>query len=229
MIRSMRLTVGVLSLFLMTARDARAQWAYGGWGWGGWGATTPQGSALAGAGQYAMGVGTYNLDTAQARSINADTAMRWNQYAYLSNLEASQRYAARKNAEIAKNKALYNEHQRRLRENPENREVENGDALNATVSALMNPSLGSAAMRAGTAVVPASVIAEIPFLYASERITVMLDGNSRESIKWPSVFRRGERFAATQNQFDELCRNGCERSRKRVKSRPRRWAMPNDL
>ena len=40
----------------------------------------------------------------------------------------------------------------------------------------MNPSLGSAAMRAGTAVVPASVIAEIPFLYASERITVMLDG-----------------------------------------------------
>ncbi len=202
MVRSVRLGVGLLALLFMTARDARAQWGYGGWGWGGWGATTPQGSALAGAGQYAMGAGMYHLDTAQARSINADTAMRWNQYAYLSNLEAAQRYAARKNAEIAKNKSLYNEHQRRLRENPENREVENGDALNAAVSDLMNPNLGSAAMRAGTAPVPASVIAEIPFLYASERITVMLDG-IRESIKWPYVFE-GERYAATQNQFDEL-------------------------
>jgi len=186
----------------MTGRDARAQWGYGGWGWGGWGAATPQGSALQGAGQYAMGAGMYNLDTAQARSINADTAMRWNQYAYLSSLEASQRYAARKHAEIAKNKALSDGHQRRLRENPENREVENGDALNAAVSDLTNPSLGSAAMRAGTAPVPASAIAEIPFLYASERITIMLDG-IRESIKWPHVFE-GERFAATQNQFDEL-------------------------
>jgi hypothetical protein len=186
----------------MTGRDARAQWGYGGWGWGGWGAATPQGIALQGAGQYAMGAGMYNLDTSQARSINADTAARWNEYAYLSSLEQARRYSARKNAEFAKNNALYNERQRRLRENPENRDVETGDALNAAVSDLTNPSLGSAAMRAGTAPVSASAIAEIPFQYASERITIMLDG-IRESIKWPYMFE-GERFAATQNQFDEL-------------------------
>ena len=205
MIRSMRLTVGLLSLFLMTGRDARAQWGYGGWGWGGWGAATPQGAcAHRGSGTVCNGCWyVQSQHWPQARSINADTAMRWNQYAYLSHLEASQRYAARKNAEIATNKAHYNEHQRRLREKPENREVENGDALNAAVSDLIESESGQcSAMRAGTAPVSASVIAEIPFLYASERITVMLDG-IRESIKWPSVFE-GERFAATQNQFDEL-------------------------
>src|SRR5262249_40142323 len=141
---------------------------------------------------YAMGAGMYNLDTAQARSINADTAMRWNQYAYLSNLEQSRRYAERKNADIARNKSLYDAHQKQLRENPERRQIENGDALNAAVTDLSDPRLGSAAMYAGTAPVPASLIAEVPFLFASERVTIMLDG-MRESVKWPDVFH-DERF-----------------------------------
>jgi hypothetical protein len=202
MIRSLRLALGLVAVLFITGREARAQWGYGGWGWGGWGANTPQGATLAGAGQYAMGAGMYNLDTAQARSINADTAMRWNQYAYMSHLEATSRYAARKNAEIANNKAMYNREQQRIRENPEPRDIANGDTLNAFVTDLNNPNLGSAAMRAGQAPIPASVIAEIPFLYASERITIMLD-KIRESVKWPTVFA-GERFANTQTKFDEL-------------------------
>jgi hypothetical protein len=202
MIRATRVAVGLLCLLLMPSGDARAQWGYGGWGWGGWGTATPAGTALQGAGQYAMGAGAYNLSTAQARSINADTAMRWNEYVYQSNLEATRRYTTRKNAEIEKNKALYEAHQRKLRENPEPREVENGDALNAAVTDLNDPRLSSSAMRAAAnAPVPASVIAEIPFLYASERITIMLDG-IRESIKWPDVFEN--RFADAQKQFDDL-------------------------
>jgi hypothetical protein len=198
----MRLAVGLVLVFSVTGRNAHAQWGYGGWGWGGWGAATPQGSALQGAGYYAMGAGMYNLDTAQARSINADTAMRWNQYAYMSNLEATKRYSARKEAGIEKNQALYDAHQKQLRENPERRQIENGDALNAAVTDLSDPRLGSAALRASTASVPASLIAEVPFLYASERITIMLDG-LRESVKWPEVFEE-ERFASDQKTFDDV-------------------------
>ena len=82
MIRSMRLAVGFVAILSLTGPDAKAQWGYGGWGWGGWGggASTLQGSELQGAAQFAMGAGMYNLDTAQARSINADTAMRYNDY-----------------------------------------------------------------------------------------------------------------------------------------------------
>jgi hypothetical protein len=202
MIRHRFLTAGLLVILWISGREARAQWGYGGWGWSGWGATTPAGSALQGAGQYAMGAGVYNLDTAQARSINADTAMRWNQYAYESSLEASRRYAARKQAETQKNDALYDAHQKRLRENPEQREIENGDALNAAVSDLNDPRLGSSAVRAANDPVPASVIAQVPFVYASERVTIMLD-RIRESIKWPEAFS-GEQFAKAQGKFDDL-------------------------
>jgi hypothetical protein len=148
-----------------------------------------------------MGAGAYNLSTAQARSINADTAMRWNQYVYESNLEATRRYNVRKNSEIQNNRSLYDAQQRKLRENPEAREVENGDALNAAVTDLSDPRLSSSAVRAASAPVPASAIAEVPFLYASERITIMMD-KIRESIKWPDVF--DQRFAGARNQFDAL-------------------------
>ena len=64
---------------------ARAQYGYpagyGGYGWGGWG-STPQSALARGLGYFNMGRGAYNEDTAVARSINTDTVMRWNQYAY---------------------------------------------------------------------------------------------------------------------------------------------------
>ena len=52
---------------------------------------------------------------------------------------------------------------------------------------LSDPKLGSAAMRAAKAPVSASLIGTVPFIYASERVTLMLD-DIRASIKWPEVF-----------------------------------------
>ena len=74
MLRLKRTAIGLILILSMTGSDARAQWGYGGWGYSGWGAT-PQSAALQGAGFYAMGMGRYNLDTAQANSINAQTAI----------------------------------------------------------------------------------------------------------------------------------------------------------
>src|SRR5215467_12450720 len=90
-----RWAFGLAIVLALTASDARAQF-YGGFGgyggWGGWGGgSTVQGDFARGAGYYAMGAGMYNLSTAQAASINADTIMRWNEYMFLSQQEANKR------------------------------------------------------------------------------------------------------------------------------------------
>jgi hypothetical protein len=204
MIRCMRLAVGFVAILSLTAPNARAQWGYGGWGWGGWGggASTLQGSELQGAAQFAMGAGMYNLDTAQARSINADTAMRYNDYVAAVTAQSTKDHAARVNQQFAKNQSLYDARQRQLRDNPSQRDIEQGDALNLAVQDLSNPRLGSSALRAANIPVSASLIATIPFIYASERITFMLD-DIRASVKWPEVFE-GEQFVNDKNTFDEL-------------------------
>ena len=51
-------------------------------------ARRPAASGARGLGVFAAGAGQYNLLTAQADAINAETAMQWNQYIYLSTLEA---------------------------------------------------------------------------------------------------------------------------------------------
>ena len=110
--------------------------------------------------------------------------------------ESARLYAARVNQQFAKNRALYDARQKQLRDNPSNRDIETGDALNVAVADLSDPRLGSAALRAAKVPVPASLIATVPFVYASERVTLMLD-DLRASVKWPEVFE-GERFANDQ-------------------------------
>jgi hypothetical protein len=105
-------------------------------------------------------------------------------------------------SEFQTNQALYDAHQRQLRESPGKFEIENGDALNAAYEDLTNPKLGSSALRAANAPVPASLIAEVPFQNAAERVTLMLD-DLREAVKWPEVFE-GQRYAKDKETFDEI-------------------------
>jgi hypothetical protein len=200
--RYLRMSVGLALLLVVVGRDARAQWGCGGWGWGGWGASTPIGDAARGAGMYAAGAGIYNLNTAQANSINADTVMRFNNYVYQSALESAYMYNSRKAANIQHNKAMYNARQRMLRDNPDRVDVENGNALNAAVDDLNNPKIGSSALRAANVPIPASLIAAVPFVYASERVSFMLD-DLRKSVKWPEVFENA-RFVEDEKMFDAL-------------------------
>jgi hypothetical protein len=204
MIRRTCLLLGFWAILSMPGREARAQWNYnyGGWGWGGWGVASPESAALQGAGYYAMGAGMYNLNTAQAANIDAQTAMMWNDYVAQITHESARLHQMRVHSEFQKNQALYDANQRRIRENPGRFEIENGDALNAILDDLTNPKLGSAAQRAAKAPVPASLIAEVPFQNAAERVTLMLD-NLREAVKWPEVFE-GDQFTADKEKFDEI-------------------------
>jgi hypothetical protein len=185
-----------------SGREAKAQWGYGGWGWGGGWGTTPQSAALQGAGQFAMGAGMYNIDTAQARNINAQTAMQWNDYVAQVSLESARMYQTRRHSEFQKNQSLYDAHKRRLRDSPGKFEIENGDALNAALDDLTNPKIGRSALRAASTPVSARLIGEVPFQNNAERVTLMLD-DLRAGVKWPEVFE-GERFAADKKTFDDL-------------------------
>jgi hypothetical protein len=198
----MRLAVGLALIVSMTGRDARAQWGFDGWGWWGWGVGTPESLELQAAGHFAMGAGIYNLKTAQANSIDASTAMKFNDYVAEVTRESARLHAARVDQRLARNRSLYDARQKQLRENPSRRDIEIGDALNAAVADLSDPRLGRSALRAATAPLPASLIAGVPFLNAAERVTLMLE-NLRASVKWSDVFE-GERFAADKKTFEDL-------------------------
>jgi hypothetical protein len=128
--------------------------------------------------------------------------MQWNDYVAQVSLESARMHQMRVHGEFQKNQALYDAHQRRLRDSPGKFEIENGDALNAALDDMTNPKLGSSALRAARTPVSARLVAEVPFRNNAERVTLMLD-DLRAGVKWPEVFE-GERFANDKEKFDEL-------------------------
>jgi hypothetical protein len=204
MLRFMRMALGLVLILSITGREAQAQWGYGGWGYGGWGGggSTPQSAALQGAGYYAMGAGVYNYDTAMANNINAQTAILLNNAWAQATHEDAMIHAARVHKEFLRDQSLYDAHQKMLRDNPGQHEIENGDALNAAVMDLSDPRLGSSAVRAAGTTVPAALIAEVPFQNASERITFVLD-QLRGASKWPRAFDT-PRFAKDKDLYNDI-------------------------
>ena len=202
--RFLKMAVGLLFILSMTAGNARAQWGYDGWGFMGWNPATPEAPMLHSAGIFAMGAGIYNLKTAEANFIDAQTAMKFNDYVVQVTRESARIHAERVDRRIARNRSLYDARQKQLRQSPTQRDIQTGDALNAAVADLSDSRLGRSALRAAVALIPASLIAEIPFINAAERVTLMLD-NLRTSVKWSEVFE-GDQFAAEKKTFDQL---GC--------------------
>ena len=154
--RRSRLAFGIVLSLAALSGQARAQWGYGyypygygGYGWGG-GRYGP-GRHARGLAYFNMGAGIYNVDTAIARSINLDTVIRWNQYVYLSQQEATREYFARRNAAIAKDRNAYDALLKRIQENPTAHDIENGDALNAVLDQLSDPRIHSSAPHGGYA------------------------------------------------------------------------------
>src|SRR3954451_12978376 len=142
----MRRFLGMLSL--MTAAlavvgvSAHAQYGrYGGWGgWGGAGSTV-QGSVAAGMGNFAAGAGQYNVQTAQARSINAQTAMQFNEYMYAVNKQNAATNLARRQQQQKNVNESADATYKRIHDNPEPSDIHSGDALNVVLTELANPKL----------------------------------------------------------------------------------------
>lgn len=175
------LTITALLASVATPAEAqygRGYWGggYGGVGYGGvgyGGASTVGGDMSRGMGVYAAGMGQYNMDTAQARAMNTNTAMQFNQYVYQSRIEAARIYhgeQARDKARSAKNAEALRV---RLRDNPNALDVSSGDALNMAMDELCNPMLFEKTLyAAGKKKVGGEAIRDIPFSYASAAISI---------------------------------------------------------
>lgn len=147
--------------------------AYGGYGWGGWGniGGTVGGDYARGLGVFAAGAGEYNRKTAAAASINADTVMRWNQYIYLSQQDANRAYGETVARREKRTKTAQAEIDRRLRENPDQRDIDSGSALNVAVEEITDPRAYFRAMKSAKAIVGGETVRDIPFQYARAGIT----------------------------------------------------------
>jgi hypothetical protein len=132
--------------------------------------------------------------------------MRWNDYVARVTNESAMMAAAKTHQEFLRDRSLYDAHQRQIQERPTPQQIDNGDALNAAVAQLSDPRLGSSSLRAATAPIPASLIAEVPFQNATERVTLMLD-QLKTAVKWPEVFEE-PRFAEDKKAFDDVVARG---------------------
>lgn len=179
MVRSMNRMAMLVAILGGIAAPAHAQWGYpggyGGYGWGGWGATTALGDEARGMGMFAAGAGQYNLDTSQARSINADTTMRFNEYLWESQQIKNQMYYKK----LAQQRQRINESAettyKRLRDNPETADVRRGDALNVILDEITAPSVYGTSVSAAAQAIPSDIVKNIPFQYAPQAITISLD------------------------------------------------------
>jgi hypothetical protein len=170
------LLAAVLGIFPIG--QARAQYyypyGYGGYGWGGWGGGTVAGSYARGMGWYAAGAGIYNEQTAVANSINANTAMRLNEYLYESQLVQNRRYWARRDAEARENNAALAKIHDRLLNNPSKSDIDSGDALNVILDDLADPRLSYQISRVADVKIQGSLLRNIPFRNAVEAVTFSL-------------------------------------------------------
>jgi hypothetical protein len=203
MLRGMQRALGMSIVLALAAGEARAQYygGYGRYGWGGWGGGggTVQGDIARGLGAYNIGAGIYNVDTAQANSINADTIMRWNEFMFLSQQEANKREYLRKERLVHRDAAAGDAFHKRILENPDSRDIENGDALNAILTQLTNPRIHSTALRLIRTPIKSDAIRTIPFENASEAVTISLHQLTGEG-GWPLALQ-GETFAPERKAY----------------------------
>jgi hypothetical protein len=178
---------------------ATAQFAYpagyGAWGWPGWGfgGATVAGDVAQGMGAFAAGAGAYNLQTAKAMAIEADTMMRWNEYLFQSQQARNRRYyeqLARRQRDVnTSREKIY----RRLRDSPTASDLNRGDALNVALDEINDPKVYAAALKGATAKVSGELIRSIPFQYARGGITTSVDQLTRDGVPEPL---KADTFAA---------------------------------
>jgi hypothetical protein len=197
-----RTCLAAMVILGLARADAKAQYPSR-WWWGG-GATTLEGDYLRGLGFAAWGMGTYNLNTAQADSINVDTVIRWNEYLAAVAKEQTREYVARKLADASKRKEFYRQYQQKLLENPELRDIETGDALNVVLKQLWDSRVGESTLRASQyqVPVPVDVIRHIPFKLDEKGEKFSMDRLSLKGKgKW-SVALQDDRFQREKKAYE---------------------------
>ncbi|WP_422928768.1 hypothetical protein [Singulisphaera sp. PoT] len=199
--------LGVIVL-ASSAGSVRAQYpaGYGGYGWGGWGGyggggQTVQGDIARGLGAFAASAGQYNVQTAQARSINADTAMRWNQYVWESQQEANKRHYKRMVRAQDENSKAHEAIYKRLHDTPEPGDITRGDALNVALDEISNPRVYLRKLSGASTKIPGAIVRDIPFQLASAAVTTSVEQLTKGG---PPAALRTEAFAKERTELKAL-------------------------
>jgi hypothetical protein len=181
--------------------------------------STVAGDRLRGEGEFLKGAAWYQLNSAKATSINVDSTIRWNE-------ELRRQYEANLNDAIARNvrkgadKALkdqevkrrQSERQHQLRVAPTTADVESGDALNALLVDLANPTIASTLWQASRVELPATIsVKELVFRFTpkpgskgTEALSAGVIAIARLDMKgkWPTVLSSSE-LSTQKRQYEE--------------------------
>ena len=126
---------------------------------------------------------------AVANRINADTDMKINDYVYACYKSVLKEYNDRHRA----HKQLTNENQvatlKRLRENPDIRDVERGSALNVIMAELLNPKGSLSELRTIRVDLDVRTIQQIPFAFRGQGVKISLRRLSVKKVDWPKLLQ----------------------------------------
>lgn len=162
-----------------------------GLGWNGWGSGS--GSQFTGPAEGA----------AQARALDAQTAMSLNEYIFQSQMAANKRHAERLARRVKRTNETADALMTRLRTNPTTSDVTRGDALNVAFDDLTNPKLYYKTIQAAKATpFPGAKIKAIPFQYASAAITTSIDDLTQPGTT-PTILK-GAEFQADLGALKKL-------------------------
>ncbi|WP_406695543.1 hypothetical protein V5E97_31465 [Singulisphaera sp. Ch08] len=201
-----------LLVFVLTVPgpSAHAQYRYpaGYGGWGGWGGggSTVQGSIASGMGNYAAGAGAYNVQTAQARSINANTAMQWNEYMYAVNKQNAATNLARRQKQQQNINESADATYQRLHDNPNPYDVHNGDALNVVLTELANPKVFTQFVQKSTQSIDSRLVKNINFEFAPQMILISLEDLGARGV--PDVLATNPAFEADRQAIRAIVTKG---------------------
>lgn len=209
---------------------ARAQYGYpGGYGgFGGWGVpVTAAGSHAMGMGAFAAGAGSYNEQTAEARSTNAQTAMQVNEYMYQSqqrrNAQEQQLMAERQQIVNLTAQTNYN----RILNQPDPHDIHVGDAENVVLDQLVNPMTYAAVLEQATQPIPSALVKDIPLSYAPQALTVCLEEYSQGGA--PDILLTSQAFAEDRAALQAIAKQIREDAEKHQAPSPEALAKAREI
>ena len=192
---------------------AQAQYRYpGGYGgWGGWGAaSTVGGSHAQGMGVFAAGAGAYNEQTAEARSINAQTSMQMSSYIRANQQQRDREYYQNQAIQSKKVNEAGDQIYQRIHDHPEPHDIQTGDALNAVMNDLTDPANYGNVLQAATKQIPSDWVKNIPFNYAIQAITISLDNLTAQGA--PDALLTNPAFASDRTAIRALAQQARKES-----------------
>ena len=126
-------------------------------------------------GVMAAGAGQRNVDNAQARAMNTQTAEQYNDYMWERSHQANAYYYKELAARAEQGKQDYNQIRDRILNNPEDRDIQNGDTLNAVLVEITAPKVYARTLQAATQPVKGTMVRQIPFTIASAAVTYTIE------------------------------------------------------